>query len=100
VVIAGGREPSHWEAYPHHQYLHTHSALPCCDAGGCWKSRVVPLHDGSANDQSLCTFPVTLASGQVLPRCLDMITAGAVIEAIERYQEYDRVRQSAGSPGA
>lgn len=23
VVIAGGREPSHWEAYPHHQFIHT-----------------------------------------------------------------------------
>ena len=23
VVVAGGREPSQWEAYPHHQYLHT-----------------------------------------------------------------------------
>jgi hypothetical protein len=30
VVIGGGREPHHWEAYPQHQYLHTNGALPCC----------------------------------------------------------------------
>ncbi|MDB5342080.1 MAG: ADP-heptose:LPS heptosyltransferase-like protein [Schlesneria sp.] len=40
VVIAGGREPSHWEAYPHHQYLHTNGALRCCDQGGAGKVAV------------------------------------------------------------
>ena len=30
VVIAGGREPTHWEAYPGHQFLHTQGALDCC----------------------------------------------------------------------
>src|SRR4029077_20854811 len=43
VVVAGGREPPHWEAYPHHQFIHRAGALPCCEAGGCWKSRVFPL---------------------------------------------------------
>ena len=33
VVIAGGREPAQWEAYPHHQYIHTNGALLCCDNG-------------------------------------------------------------------
>jgi hypothetical protein len=41
VVIAGGREPMQWEAYAHHQYIHTNGALACCEQGGCWKSRVV-----------------------------------------------------------
>src|SRR5262249_25952817 len=36
VVVAGGREPPQWEAYPHHQYLHTVGALSCCANGGCW----------------------------------------------------------------
>jgi hypothetical protein len=28
-------EPSHWEAYTHHQYIGTNGALRCCcDAGG------------------------------------------------------------------
>src|SRR5262249_30746053 len=29
VVVAGGREPVHWEAYPGHQFIHTIGALPC-----------------------------------------------------------------------
>jgi ADP-heptose:LPS heptosyltransferase len=80
VVVAGGREPSQWEAYPHHQYLHTNGALPCCDNGGCWKSRVKPLGDGDEADKSLCVDPV----GD-LPRCMDMITAEDVIRRIELY---------------
>jgi ADP-heptose:LPS heptosyltransferase len=113
VVVAGGREPMQWEAYPHHQYLHTNGALPCCDQGGCWKSRVVPLGDGDEKDQptNLCTHVIHVqnanlsyilkpdnpppahaqptAAGRVashfLPRCLDMITASDVIRAVERY---------------
>src|SRR5207244_10704494 len=56
VVVAGGREPPHWEAYPHHQFIHTVGALWCCDNGGCWKSRTVPLGDGDEKDrpESLC----------------------------------------------
>ena len=29
VVIAGGREPPHFTAYPHHQFIHTVGALRC-----------------------------------------------------------------------
>ena len=84
VVIAGGREPVQWEAYPHHQFIHTAGALLCCDNGGCWKSRVIPLGDGAVNDQphSLCLDIV----GH-LPRCLDMISAEEVIRRIELYFE-------------
>jgi ADP-heptose:LPS heptosyltransferase len=89
VVIAGGREPAQWEAYPHHQYLHTNGALPCCDDGGCWKSRVEPLGDGDKKDQSLCLRPITLTSGRKLPQCLDMITASDVIRAVERYLAFE-----------
>jgi len=82
VVVAGGREPSQWEAYPHHQYIHTNGALRCCDNGGCWKSRVVPLGDGDEKDrpENLCVDVV----GN-LPRCLDMITSETVIKRIEMY---------------
>ena len=82
VVVAGGREPPHWTAYPHHQFLHTVGALPCCDDGGCWKSRAVPLGDGDEKDQpgELC---VDVVDG--LPRCMDMITAEDVIQRIEMY---------------
>jgi ADP-heptose:LPS heptosyltransferase len=82
VVVAGGREPPHWEAYPHHQFIHTVGALPCCDNGGCWKSRTTRLGDGSDKDRpgSLC---VNVVDG--LPRCMDMITAAEVIRRIEMY---------------
>ena len=45
-MVAGGREPPHFTAYPHHQYIHTVGALRCCDDGGCWKSRTRALGDG------------------------------------------------------
>jgi ADP-heptose:LPS heptosyltransferase len=51
VVVAGGREPAQWEAYPHHQFIHTNGALRCCDSGGCWRARTVPLGDGDEKDQ-------------------------------------------------
>ena len=80
VVVAGGREPAQWEAYPHHQYIHTNGALRCCDNGGCWKARTVPLGDGDAKDASLCVDVV----GN-LPRCMDMISAEDVIGRVEMY---------------
>ena len=82
VVIAGGREPAHWEAYTHHQYLHSMGTLPCCDNGGGWKSRLFPLGDGTPSDESLCEDPVESSQ---LPRCLHEITAADVIRATERY---------------
>jgi ADP-heptose:LPS heptosyltransferase len=82
VVIAGGREPPHWEAYPHHQFIHTVGALRCCDNGGCWKARTAPLGDGDSKDrpENLC---VDVVAG--LPRCMDMIGAADVIRRIEDY---------------
>jgi ADP-heptose:LPS heptosyltransferase len=82
VVIAGGREPPHFTAYPHHQFIHTVGALLCCDNGGCWKSRTLPLGDGDVNDrpEALCVDVV----GH-LPRCMDMITAEEVIRRVELY---------------
>ena len=85
VVVAGGREPSHWERYPGHRYLDTIGQLPCCDLGGCWKSRVVPLGDGDAKDKSLCERPVLVREGVYLPACLDRITADDVIRAVGGY---------------
>lgn len=84
VVIAGGREPPQWTAYPHHQFIHTVGALLCCDNGGCWKSRTRPLGDGDEKDKpdQLCVDPV----GD-LPRCMDMITAEEVCRRIEMYFE-------------
>ena len=83
VVVAGAREPVHWEAYPGHQFLHTVGTLPCCAHGGCWKSRTVPLGDGARHDQPsrLCLRP--MPSG--LPECMEMIDALQVINAVKCY---------------
>ena len=84
VIVAGGREPTQWEAYPHHQYLHTVGALPCCKDGGCWRARTLPLGDGNEKDlpHHLCLDTV----GK-LPRCMHMITPQDVIRRIEMYYE-------------
>jgi len=87
VVIAGGREPNHWQAAPNHQFLHTCGMLDCCDLGGCWKSRVVPLQDGDIKDSSLCIYPVALETGQYIPKCMDMIAVEDVCLQISRWME-------------
>ena len=82
VVVAGGREPPQWEAYPTHQFIHTVGALSCCAEGGCWKARAYPLGDGAVHDEpkNLCT---NLRG--TLPRCMDLIRSDEVIARIERY---------------
>lgn len=84
VVVAGGREPPHWVAYPHHQVLHTVGALRCCDNGGCWRSRTLPLGDGDEKDQpeNLCVDVVG-----ALPRCMDLISAADVARRVDFYFE-------------
>lgn len=84
VVVAGGREPPQWEAYPHHQFIHTLGALPCCSTGGCWRSRTVPLGDGDEKDrpEHLC---VDVVDG--LPHCMAMIEPEDVIRRIEWHFE-------------
>ena len=86
VVVAGGREAPHWEAYPTHQFIHTVGSLDCCRTGGCWRSRTVPLGDGDVKDRpkNLCV-DVVRRDTEVLPRCMEMISARAVIERIELY---------------
>jgi len=82
VVIAGAREPAHWEAYPHHQFLQNVGATPCSAHGPCWKARTVPLGDGWLQDEKdhLCEKLV----GD-LPRCMDLVTVQDVVRAIEVY---------------
>lgn len=85
VVTAGGREPSVWEMYTHHAFLHTNGQMPCCDNGGCWKSRTVALHDGSEHDRNLCVNTAEF-NGRKLQRCMrDFVGAPDVIRAVERY---------------
>ncbi len=87
VVIAGGREPAQWEAYPHHQFISTNGALRCCEQGGCWKSRCQPVGDGDLKDGDLCVLPVTVSPELRIPRCMQMITPQDVIRRIEMYYE-------------
>jgi hypothetical protein len=81
-VVAGGREPAHWEAYPDHQFIHNNGALRCCASGGCWRDRTVPLRDGDPRDRlgRLCVDVVDR-----LPRCMELITPAEVIRRIESY---------------
>jgi ADP-heptose:LPS heptosyltransferase len=85
IVVAGGREPVAWNAYPLQQYLHTVGALPCTDAlgragGACWRYRVVPLGDGTSLDRNTCQRPV----GGV-PECMTLIRPEEVVNLILRY---------------
>ena len=82
VVIGGGREPAHWEAYPDHQFIHTNGALSCCTAGGCWRDRTVRLRDGDSRDRAdhLCVNVVGS-----LPRCMDLISSAEVVRRVGLY---------------
>lgn len=86
VVLAGGREPPQWEAYPYHQFLHVNGTLSCCAAGGCWKSRCQPVGDSDDKDRNLCEFPVSVADDLRVPLCMHMIKPADVIRRIEMYQ--------------
>jgi ADP-heptose:LPS heptosyltransferase len=82
VVIAGGREPVHWEAYPGHQFIATNGALVCCQPGGCWKASVIPPGEGEGPDHTACLCEDVVRG---LPRCMDMIGADEVVRRIELY---------------
>ncbi len=96
VVIAGGREPSHWERYPGHDFIDTIGKLECCADGGCWKNKAwVPPGD---QDKSLCVNPLELTvegwkivGGERKPagklrvaKCMEMIKPESVAGMIER----------------
>lgn len=86
VVIAGGREPVAWNAYPHQHYLHTIGMLPCYDAtkrtGGCWRSRTLPLGDNPLLDADPCLFPQGGLAG-----CMSLIQPHEVAMLILRYNK-------------
>lgn len=86
ICIAGGRESAVWQTPPVGQYLHTIGMLDCCEAGGCWKSRVVPLNDGDDKDKSLCLHPVHIEN-QVVPLCQQMITPSNVASKVFLYEQ-------------
>lgn len=89
VTICGGREPHTYTSYPNHTNLHVNGCLPCCDNGGCWKSRVVPLNDNDYKDKELCLDTVEL-NGRMVQKCMTMITPGLIINAIENYMKHPK----------
>lgn len=88
VVVAGGREPSQWEKYPHHRFLETNGCIDCCDNGGCWKSRCHKVGDGDKKDQeNICIYPIKINEKLSIPKCIDMISDKEIIQAIEKYYD-------------
>jgi ADP-heptose:LPS heptosyltransferase len=85
VALSGGREPVMWEYYPTQTTLDTVGKLPCCQYGGCWRSRVVPLGDGDPKDKHLCERPVY--GDEVVPKCMAMIQPRDAVRAILSYYE-------------
>lgn len=88
VIIAGGREPVQWEAYPHHRFIAINGAMKCCDNGGCWKSRCQLVGDGDVKDtENVCLEPVEIKTNPPIriPKCMDMIKSDDVIRAIQMY---------------
>jgi hypothetical protein len=87
VVTAGGREPSVFTAYTNHVYLHANGQMKCCENGGCWRNRTVPLNDGDEMDKSTCLDTVEFG-GRKVQRCMhDLVRPADVIRAMERYYE-------------
>ena len=88
VVIAGGREPAHWEAYPNHRFLSVNGTIDCCAKKACWRSRCQKIGDNDEKDfKNLCLYPTKTLTNIVVPKCMDMIKPVDVIRAIETYYE-------------
>lgn len=100
VVLGGGREAYHWEAYPHHQYIHTVGALPCCSTGGCWKSRCQKMNDNDHKDENTCLNPVQVSESLQIGKCQTMITPEMVSERISMYYEGGLLSYDDTSPSA
>lgn len=92
VVVAGGREPPHWEEYEGHRFLHTIGQLDCCEKGGCWARRAQLVDDGKPwNRVEMCKRPIQLNSSLRIAECMHMLNPNKIIEAIESY--YPKTQQ-------
>src|SRR3990167_3553911 len=79
VVVAGAREPVSFTRYAGHQYIANDGCLPCATTA-CWHC-----------DLKACTNQVTV-SGEVMPKCVDMIKSSDVTAYLRRYYEGGRLR--------
>lgn len=82
AVIAGGREPSQWEAYGNHQFIHRCGLYPCNRAGGCWNSK--KRTDPAASADRACSnlLPDSLSPFVVMPRCMYDISVDEVVDKV------------------
>jgi glycosyltransferase involved in cell wall biosynthesis len=83
ITIYGGREPVTFTAYNQTHALHTNGSFHCCEYGGCWQSRVVPLAKDD-NNTRMCHATV-VRDGRTIPECMDLITPEDIIRIIERH---------------
>jgi len=86
VAIFGGREPTAWSWYCNHQILHTNGAWNCCDNGGCWRARIIPLPKDPKHNEHLCDHTI-VEDSRTIQACMATITAEDVIRSIEKYYE-------------
>ena len=90
VIIAGGREPFRWEAYPNQRYICTNGYLPCCELNACWKNwlrqKVTPQikkqveRDGENWEDKVCNN-----MDEMTAKCMKMITPEMVEKEILGY---------------
>lgn len=85
VIVGGAIEPYQWFAYEGQQVLHNNGMLPCCEMGGCGKSRCESRRHIEPHPEQLCTMPVQIGRETVIPKCLDMITTKMVIDRMKFY---------------
>lgn len=85
VLMAGGREPVVWQAYPKQTLFSAVGKLDCCRDRACWRSRVVPLKDGAEQDGSVCARPATASGRPPTPECLARTDPAAVAAAVLAY---------------
>jgi ADP-heptose:LPS heptosyltransferase len=88
VVIAGAREPAHWEQYPGHTFLSNVGMFDCCRNKSCWKSRAQKLNDGSDCDESICQKPFTGVDGECVGTCMAMIDPAVVALTIKNFESF------------
>lgn len=97
VAIYGGREPISFTGYEGHQLLHSLGSLSCCDSGGCWQSRIVPLNKDKDKNGRLCHNTV-IRDGRTIQQCMDTITSADVIRGIEKYYQGNLYNLSESRP--
>lgn len=97
IVIAGGREPRSWNAYPLQAYISTAGWLPCKDNIGktgraCWRARTFPLGDGTILDNNTCEHPLNGT-----PKCMELITPEYVSKTIMQIEDGNAYIKTNGS---